>query len=70
MKVTQQTPALNGVLIKKSLDSSFDLASAPIDESLDVSFDLAASEGQFCEFFGQMCIKCEVQKGKMRFNFF
>ena len=39
--------------------------SAPIDESLDVSFDLAASEGQFCEFFGQMCIKCEVQKGKM-----
>ena len=41
------------------------LSSAPIDESLDVSFDLAASEGQFCELFGQMCIKCEILKRKM-----
>ena len=24
-----------------------------------------ASEGQFCEVLGQMCIKCEVQNGKM-----
>ena len=38
------------------------VCSAPIGESLDVSFDLAASEGQLCELFGQMCIKCEVQK--------
>ena len=43
----------------------FTLYRAPIDESLDVSFDLAASEGQFCELFGQMCFKCEVQKCQM-----
>ena len=44
--------------------------SAPIDGSLDVSFDLTASEGQFCELFGQMCIKCEILKRKMWVFFF
>ena len=41
------------------------MLSAPIDDFLEVSFDLAASKEQFCELFGQMCIKCEVKKCKM-----